>query len=224
MSWSIKLHLYCSLLVPLNTLHLWKHPSHESFNVLGNARQQFSVWSDLPVHKVCICNYVWIDLFYNGVSCCALSLLLHPLHCPAGPISSCPPSFNHMHLKLFAFFSQGIILLKCTVHIVCVLLSKFCVAADFSLSLSDAGHSTHHTPVPSKCEGGAAALPVWAPQAGRAYTASRVGPAAFGASKIRPAGSRKSPNFPHGPGHARTWTEGHSARSGATWEKVKHLI
>lgn len=93
-----------------------------------------------------------------------------------------------------------------------------------SLSLSDAGHSAHHTPVPSKCEGGAATLPVWAPQAGWAHAASCVGPAALSAAKIRQTGSWKSPGLPDRPRHARTWTEGHQARAGAFRKKVKLII
>lgn len=138
-------------------------------------------------------------------------------------LTPCILSCCILHFSMQSFPLNALIIWRVYsryVHSVWQLIFRDC----FFLPLSDAGHSAHHTPVPSKCEGGAAALPVRAPQAGRAHAASCVGPAALSAAKIRPTGSWKSPGLSHRPVHARTWTEGHQARVGAVRKKVKHII
>lgn len=93
----------------------------------------------------------------------------------------------------------------------------------FSLFLPDVGHSTHHPPIPSEREGGSAALPVRAPQAGGAVDESRVGPAALRVAQIRPAGGREGPGFANGPDRAWIRTEGHETWSGESRTKVSSI-
>lgn len=103
---------------------------------------------------MCVYVIVFISLLHfsiEGLSYCSLSLCY--IFCPAGPLDLCPSFCPLLEFSREAFHSN--VLISCVVYLVATKLLLW-----FTMSLSDAGHSAHHAPVPSKCEGGATALPV----------------------------------------------------------------